>query len=101
MACRSPRSEVVDWVWVAAAGGRWHSQRDLVHRTGFNEEEIVAALRFLVKYGFAESSFAEEERYRMITHAPSPSEAANLLRVVASEPFEVFLPPRFPCKASQ
>jgi hypothetical protein len=85
MACRSPRSEVVDWVWLAAADGRWRSQRDLVHKTGFKEEEIAAALRFLVKYGFAQSSFAEESRYRMITHAPSPFEAANLLRAVASE----------------
>jgi hypothetical protein len=45
----------------------------------------VAALHFLVKYGFAESSTAGEERFRMITHGPSPSEAANLLRAVAIE----------------
>jgi len=49
------------------------------------EEEIAAALRFLVKYGFAESSSAEEGRYRMITRGPSPFDAANLLRAVANE----------------
>jgi hypothetical protein len=85
MACRFPRCEIVDWVWLAAADGRWRSQRDLVSKTRFKEEEIAAALRFLVKYGFAELSSAEEERYRMITDAPSPFEAANLLRAVAYE----------------
>jgi hypothetical protein len=85
MASGFPRCEVVDWVWLAAADGRWRSQRDLVHKTRFKEEEIAAALRFLVKYGFAESSYAEEERYRMIAHAPSPFEAANLLRAFANE----------------
>lgn len=85
MACRFPRSGVVDGVWLAAADGRWRSHRDLVHKTRFKEEEIAAALRFLVKYGFAESSSAEVERFRMVTHAPSPLEAANLLRAFAYE----------------
>jgi hypothetical protein len=84
MACNLTRSGVVDGVWLAAADGRWRSHRNLVHKTRFNEEEIAATLRFLVKYGFAESSSAEEERYRMVTHAPSPFEAANLLRAVAN-----------------
>jgi hypothetical protein len=77
--------DVVDGVWLAAADGRWLSQRGLVHKTRFKEEEIVAALHFLVKYGFAESSTAGEKRFRMITHGPSPSEAVNLLRAVAVE----------------
>jgi hypothetical protein len=80
-----PRCDIVDGVWRAAADGRWRSQRGLVHKTRFNEEEIAAALRFLVKYGFAESSPAKEKRFRMITHGPSPFEAANLLRAVAIE----------------
>ena len=85
MACRFPRCEVVDWVWLAAADGRWRSLRDLVSKTRFREEEIAAALRFLVRYGFAESSPAELERFKMVTHGPSPFEAANLLRAVAYE----------------
>jgi hypothetical protein len=85
MAYCSPRCDVVDGVWLAAADGRWCSQRDLVHKTRFNEEEIAAALRFLVKYGFAEFSSAEEERFRMITYAPSPLETASLLCAVAIE----------------
>jgi len=85
MACSFPRSGVVDGVWLAAADGRWRSYRDLVHKTRFKEEEIAAALRFLVKYGFAESSPAGEKRFRMITQGPSPFEAANLLRAIANE----------------
>jgi len=83
--CRFPRSDVVDGVWLAAADGRWRSQRGLAHKTRFKEEEITAALHFLVKYGFAEWSTAGEERFRMITYGPSPFEAVNLLRAVAIE----------------
>jgi len=39
----------------------------------------MAALRFLVKYGFAESSTAKEGRFRTITDGPSPAEAAKIL----------------------
>jgi hypothetical protein len=46
----------------------------------------MAALRFLVKYGFAESSTAKEGRFRMITHGPSPAEAAKVLWAFRKEP---------------
>ena len=77
--------DVVDGVWLAAADGRWRSQRGLVHKTRFKEEEITAALHFLVKYGFAEWTTEGEKRFRMITNGPSPFEAVNLLRTVAIE----------------
>jgi hypothetical protein len=83
MDCGSTRSEIMDGVWLAAGDGRWRSLRGLVQKTRFKEEEVAAALYFLVKYGFAESSHARVERFRMIPHAPSPLEAANLLRAVA------------------
>ena len=83
--CRFPRRDLVDGIWLAAADGRWRSQRGLVHKTRFKQEEITAALHFLLKYGFAESSTAGEKRFRMITHGPSPFEAVNLLRTVAIE----------------
>jgi hypothetical protein len=46
----------------------------------------MAALRFLVKYGFAESSTAKEERYRIITGGPCPAEAAKVLWAFGKEP---------------
>jgi hypothetical protein len=82
MAYSFPRCEIVDGVWLAAADGRWRSLNSLVQKTRFRKEEIAGALRFLVKYGFAESSSAKLERFRMIMHGPSPFEAANLLRAV-------------------
>jgi hypothetical protein len=39
----------------------------------------MAALRFLVKHGFAEPSTAKEGRFKMITDGPSPAEAAKIL----------------------
>jgi len=82
MAYQVPRADVVDRVWLAAADGRWHSRRGLVQQTRFETDEISAALRFLVKYGFAEPSNAGERRFRMITDGPSPSETAKILQAV-------------------
>jgi len=64
---------------MVAADGRWHSRRGLAQQAQLDGEEIMAALRFLVKYGFAESSTAKEGRFRMITDGPSPAEAAKIL----------------------
>ncbi len=82
MAHRFPRRGVIDKIWSIAADGRWHSRRSLIDQIPFKATEVVAALDFLVKYGFAESSTAGEEKFRMITDGPSPMEAANLLRAV-------------------
>jgi hypothetical protein len=46
----------------------------------------MAALRFLVKYGFAESSTAKEGKFRMITDGPSPAEAAKVLWALGKGP---------------
>jgi hypothetical protein len=82
MAYQVPRAEVVDRVWMVAADGRWHSRRGLAQQTQLDGEDIMAALRFLVKYGFAEPSTAGERRFRMITDGPSPSETARILQAV-------------------
>jgi len=86
MVCPDPRADVVDRVWLAAADGRWHSQRGLVQQTRFEGEEVTAALHFLVKYGFAESSVLGRESYRMITDGPSPAEAAKVLWAFGKQP---------------
>jgi len=86
MAYQVPRADMIDRVWMIAADGRWHSRRGLAHQTQLDGEEIMAALRFLVKYGFAESSTAKEERYRIIPGGPSPAEAAKVLWALGKEP---------------
>ena len=85
MAHRFRRPDVIDRVWLVAGDGRWYSRAGLIERTRFEAEEVAAALHFLVRYGFAESSTAGEERFRMITDGPSPMEAANLLHFVEIE----------------
>ena len=85
MAHRFPRPDVIERVWSLARDGRWHSRGSLVERSRFGAEEVAAALHFLVRYDFAETSTVREERFRMISDGPSPMEAANLLRVVEIE----------------
>ena len=82
MVHRFPRRGVIDRIWSIAADGRWHSRRSLVDQIPVKPTEVVAALDFLVKYGFAKSSTAGGKKFRMITRGPSPMEAANLLRAV-------------------
>jgi hypothetical protein len=77
---------VIDRVWLVAADGRWHSLRGLAQQTQLDGEEIMAALRFLVKHGFAESSTAKERRFKMITDGPSPAEAAKILWALEKSP---------------
>jgi DNA-binding IclR family transcriptional regulator len=86
MAYGLPRSEVVNAVWLAARDGRWCSLRALAQKTRIKEEEITAALRFLVRYGFAETLGESAVRFRMVRHGPSPFEAANLLRAIEIRP---------------
>jgi hypothetical protein len=85
MAYQVPRADVIDKVWMVAADGQWHSRRGLVQQTQLDREEVMAALRFLVKHGFAESSTAKEERFR-ITDGPSPAEVARILWALGKEP---------------
>jgi len=79
---RFTRADVIGTVWNAAADGEWHLRRSLIDHISFEPEEILAALDFLVKYGFAQSATLEEEAFRMITNGPSPMEAAEILRIL-------------------
>jgi hypothetical protein len=84
---RAPyRVDAIEVVWYALADGRWHSRRSIIKRIpALRSTEVIAALDFLMKYGFVESSTAEQERLRMITDGPSPMEAVDLLRAVGIE----------------
>jgi hypothetical protein len=76
------RADVIDTVWATAADGNWRLRRTLVDKLSFQPEEIQAALDFLLKYGFAQSSKLGEEAFRMIKEGPSPMEAAKVLRAL-------------------
>ena len=71
-------ASVVDELWSLTGDGRWHSTRALVQRSSFNPEVVNAALGFLVKYGFVQSSGDVEAMVRM-AGGPSPGEVARVL----------------------
>jgi hypothetical protein len=80
------RVDAIQMVWSAVADGYWHSRLSIIDRIpALESAEVISVLDFFVKYGFAESSIAGEERLRLITDGPSPIEAAGLLRIVGLE----------------
>jgi len=76
------RADVIDTIWATAADGNWHLRRTLANKFSFQPEEIQAALDFLLKYGFVQSSTHGEEAFRMIMEGPSPMEAAKVLQTL-------------------
>lgn len=84
---RSPYPvDAIEMVWSVSADGRWHSRRSIIERLPPSKStEVIAAIDFLVKYGFAQSSAGKYEKVRMITDGPSPTEALRLLRIVGAQ----------------
>jgi hypothetical protein len=78
-----PHDALVDAVWAAAKDGRWYTIRDLAKRVPGSGASLVNAVRFLLKYGFAEVSPSGGERFRMIDGCPPPSKVADGLRSIA------------------
>ena len=81
---------VVDELWFLTRDGRWHTRRDLASESSFEPEAVNAALGFLVKYGFAQSSGGAEMTIRSIG-GPSPSEVARMLSVLAFDSEQRFV----------
>jgi hypothetical protein len=73
---------VVDELWSLTRDGRWHTRRALTRESSFNPQVVNAALAFLAKYGFIESSGEAEMRIRG-SEGPSPNEVAKALSVLA------------------
>jgi hypothetical protein len=73
---------VVDELWLLTRDGRWHTKRDLTRKSSFKPEAVNAALGFLVKYGFAQSSGQAEMMIR-VTGGPSPNDVASVLSHLA------------------
>lgn len=84
---RAPRRvNAIEIVWLMLADGCWHSRSSIIKRIPpLRSTEVTAALDFLMRYGFVESSTPGQERLRMITDGPSPMEAVDLLRAVGIE----------------
>ena len=75
-------ANVVDEVWSMTSDGRWHSRKALARKSAFKPSTVNAALGFLVKYGFIQSSGGARIRVRVV-RGPSPKEVASMLLGVA------------------
>ena len=62
--------------------GRWHSKKRLARKSAFKPPAVNAALGFLVKYGFIQSSGGAGIRFRAVG-GPSPKQVASMLLGVA------------------
>ena len=69
---------VVDELWSLTRDGRWHSRKALSRESSFKSPAVYAALRFLVNYGFVQSSGQAGLRVRAVG-GPSPKEIARML----------------------
>ena len=83
-------ASVVDELWSLTGDGRWHSTRALAQRSAFRSEVVTAALSFLVKYGFVQSSGDVEMRVRM-AGGPSPGEVAKVLSALTFQSASRFM----------
>jgi hypothetical protein len=83
-------ASVVDELWDLTRDGRWHSRSALARRSSFEPDAVNAAVGFLVKYGFAQSSGGTETRIRL-TGGPSPGEVARALSVLAYDDGQRFI----------
>jgi hypothetical protein len=83
-------ASVVDELWILTKDGRWHSRSCLAKKSSFEAEAVNAALGFLVKYGFAQSSGGADMRIRL-TGGPSPNEVARALWVLAYDNGQRFI----------
>ena len=76
---KSLRATVIDEVWTLAGDGAWHTIQALLRKSSFEPEAVHAALSFLTKYGFAQTSGDGEEAKIKVTLGPSPKEIAGIL----------------------
>jgi DNA-binding transcriptional regulator YhcF (GntR family) len=71
-------ANVVDEVWSLTVDGRWHSRKTLAEESSFDPSAVNAALSFLVRYGFVQSSGEAGMRVRAVG-GPSPKETVRML----------------------
>jgi len=86
----SQLANVVDEVWSITSDGKWHSRKTLARKSAFKPSRVNAALGFLVKYGFVQSSRGGEIRVKAVA-GPSPKEVASVLLGVVFDDKRGFL----------
>lgn len=75
--------DVIQRVWLVGRDRGWHSPEELAEMLPLNTRIVEAALDFLVKYGFAETSGGTARKVRINPFTPSPCELARFVRSIA------------------
>ena len=79
-----------DMVWQLASDSRWHTLKEVAKLTQSSDEKVALVVNFLEKYGFAQSYFTDEKRFRITPNAP-PIEIAYTLQSLLRTPVSPIL----------
>jgi hypothetical protein len=69
-----------DLVWQLASDRQWHTLKEAARLTQSTDEKVALIVNFLEKYGFIQSYFTDEKRFRITLAAASPIEIAYTLQ---------------------
>ena len=69
-----------DLIWQSASDRRWHTLKEVARLTQSSDEKVALIVNFLEKYGFIQSYFTDEKRFRITPAAASPIEIAYTLQ---------------------
>ena len=68
--------------------GKWHSEDEIARTLNLSPEAVGKVVRFLAKYGLAESRVIAEKKFRWLKDAPGLFEVATIIRTVSLEPMQ-------------
>jgi len=66
--------------------GKWHSVDEIARSLNLSPQLVRKVVRFLAKYGLAESRVFAEKKFRWLKHGPGLVQALAIVRTVSLEP---------------
>jgi len=68
--------------------GRWHSEEEMARALNLSPRLVGKIIRFLAKYGLAESRVFAEKKFRWLKDAPGLLEVSVIVRATSLEPMQ-------------
>lgn len=68
--------------------GRWHSEEEMARALNLSPRLVNKVIRFLAKYGLAESRVFAEKKFRWLKGAPGLLEVLVIVRAASLEPMQ-------------
>lgn len=68
--------------------GEWHSEEEIAQVLNLRPRLVRRAIRFLAKYGLAESRFFAEKKFRWLKDTPGLPQVVMIVRTVSLEPMQ-------------